>query len=256
MADSDSEKTQQNANVQNSKSLMDISSELKKQTNIQKDTKKGVEENTENIKELKDTIKSKNFGMSLPKLKLPKLSFPKIPDNFLFFSSFINTFKNPKMLFSNILSGIIAPFEKLFNSLTSIFGKIIKSIGNFFKMIGTGLKKIGKGLSAFMLELGKGLFFLAGGLAALANPLTIIGLFALTAAFIGFSFGIKKIIEGVSILAEKTIPVLGKAIQNFAKGLPPIFKGIANAISIVLKAFYPFYHNRTHILLVHQNLLV
>lgn len=106
-------------------------------------------------------------------------------------------------------------------SIASGLGGAMKSIGSgigglisgISKGIGTALNAIGKGLGGFL----KGL---SGGLASLANPAALIGLAAITLAFIGLAAAMR---------------IMAPALEPLGKMFKSIFEGIAAIVVPVIE---------------------
>jgi len=106
-------------------------------------------------------------------------------------------------------------------SIASGLGGAMKSIGSgigglisgISKGIGTALNVIGKGLGGFL----KGL---SGGLASLANPAALIGLAAITLAFIGLAAAMR---------------IMAPALEPLGKMFKSIFEGIAAIVVPVIE---------------------
>jgi len=174
--------------------------------------------------------------------------------------------------FIGILLGGIVAF-KLFKGLKSLFGGVGKSvtsvgkqstgvlsrlgrgigdlgkgIGNFVKGLATGiggaLKAIGQGLGGFL----KGL---SGGLASLANPAALIGLAAVTLAFLGLAVAIrimgpaleplgkmfKSIFEGIATIVVPIVNTLVNGFVKLASIIGGVFIKVFGMVTSVLKTF-------------------
>lgn len=107
-------------------------------------------------------------------------------------------------------------------------GGLLKTIGNGIKSIGKGLggaiKGIASGLGGALKAVGNGLggFLkgLSGGLASLANPAALIGLAAITLAFIGLAAAMR---------------IMAPALEPLGKMFKSIFEGIAAIVVPVIE---------------------
>lgn len=167
---------------------------------------------------------------------------------------FISLFTNPK-----VIAGLVAAFAAmsvLAGAKQAIAGKVAgaltggvaeKAVGTSATAAGGAGQAIGGGLSAAL----KGL---ASGAAALANPMALVGLGALTLAVLGLAkafeiasrgfepFGnmVKSILEGLSPVIRafgaafsEVLQGLGTAISNAKDGIEAVFNGIATVITAI-----------------------
>ena len=88
---------------------------------------------------------------------------------------------------------------------------IVSTAGNFAKMG----KSAGKGIGTFISGILKGV---ASGLAALANPATLVGLLAVVAAINGIALAIR--------LASPAFEPIGVLLDKFGAGVNKVFKGL------------------------------
>jgi len=94
-------------------------------------------------------------------------------------------------------------------------GGITKTAGNFAKM---GVSA-GKGIGGFIGGILKGI---ASGLAAIANPVTLVGLLAVVAAINGIALAIR--------LASPAFEPIGKMMDSFGASVNKVFKGIGSFV--------------------------
>lgn len=123
-----------------------------------------------------------------------------------------------------LIGGGIFGIGKNLLSLGKTTTKTASSSGGFLKTLGNGIKSIGKGVGGALKAIGKGLggFLkgLSGGLASLANPAALIGLAAITLAFIGLAAAIR---------------IMGPALEPLGKMFKSIFEGIAAIVVPVIE---------------------
>lgn len=123
-----------------------------------------------------------------------------------------------------LIGGGIFGIGKNLLSLGKTTTKTASSSGGFLKTLGNGIKSIGKGVGGAMKAIGKGLggFLkgLSGGLASLANPAALIGLAAITLAFIGLAAAMR---------------IMAPALEPLGKMFKSIFEGIAAIVVPVIE---------------------
>ncbi len=102
-------------------------------------------------------------------------------------------------------------------------GGILGGIGLALKSLGGGLAGLGRGAGAGIQAL---LFGLARGLAALANPATLIGLGAVTLAVIGIGKALEMAAPGIEAFGNAA----EKIISGIAEGIVAIVNSITDAI--------------------------
>lgn len=123
-----------------------------------------------------------------------------------------------------LIGGGIFGIGKNLLSLGKTTTKTASSSGGFLKTLGNGIKSIGKGVGGALKAIGKGLggFLkgLSGGLASLANPAALIGLAAITLAFIGLAAAMR---------------IMAPALEPLGKMFKSIFEGIAAIVVPVIE---------------------
>ena len=123
-----------------------------------------------------------------------------------------------------LIGGGIFGIGKNLLSLGKTTTKTASSSGGFLKTLGNGIKSIGKGVGGALKAIGKGLggFLkgLSGGLASLANPAALIGLAAITLAFIGLATAMR---------------IMAPALEPLGKMFKSIFEGIAAIVVPVIE---------------------
>ena len=108
-----------------------------------------------------------------------------------------------------------------------IGGAIAKTAGG----IGKGIKSMGEGLGGFISGLLKGA---ASGLAAFANPAALVGLAAMSAAFLAVSAAI-RIMEPAFEPIGKLVESTGKAIKSAMQGIGDIVESVGKSVGTVIK---------------------
>jgi len=115
--------------------------------------------------------------------------------------------------------------------------------GGLLGGLGTGLgalgKGIGKGMESLLSGVGKGLIQLSLGLSALANPLALVGLAAVTLA----AMGLGKALEFAAPAIEAFAPVLMKIAEVFGtivvaaiEKIPEIIRSIGEVVMGIIKS--------------------
>lgn len=133
-----------------------------------------------------------------------------------------------------VKAGASKLFSKGSSSLAEGFktdaqGRLRDAKGRFAKA-----PKKGVGKSGGMMEgMGKGIKSLAGGLASFANPATLIGLAAVTAAIIGIGFALRIAAPGIKTFGE----AIGEIVKSVGTAVATVFGGLGdffNKISTVI----------------------
>ena len=99
----------------------------------------------------------------------------------------------------------------------SIGSKATSNLGGAAKGAGGGMKSMGKGMGA-------GLKGLAKGIGAFANPATLLGLAAVTAAIIGIGFALKIAAPGIKAFGE----AIGNIVKSVGTAVATIFGGLGD----------------------------
>ena len=144
------------------------------------------------------------------------------------------------------LGGMITAAGQLgmgFKSLGIDMGGLVKSSASFLKnMVKAGASKVfskfgggggdapkpkklpgGKGMGG----LGNGIKSMAGGLASFANPATLIGLAAVTAAIIGIGFALRIAAPGIKTFGE----AIGEVVKSVGTAVASVFGGLGDFFS-------------------------
>ena len=144
------------------------------------------------------------------------------------------------------LGGMITASGQLgmgFKSLGIDMGGMVKSSASFLKnMVKAGASKVfskfgggggdaptpkklpgGKGMGG----LGNGIKSMAGGLASFANPATLIGLAAVTAAIIGIGFALRIAAPGIKTFGE----AIGEVVKSVGTAVASVFGGLGDFFS-------------------------
>lgn len=115
--------------------------------------------------------------------------------------------------------------------------------GGILGGIGVGLKALGSGIKALGTGAGKGIeAFLRGlarGAAALANPVTLVGLGAFTLAFMGIGKALQwaaPAIEAIAPVLMKVADVIGDVFMSAIKAIPDVIGAIGDVIIGVIGA--------------------
>jgi hypothetical protein len=117
------------------------------------------------------------------------------------------------------------------------------SSGGILGGIGLGLKALGSGIKTLGSGAGKGIeMFLRGlarGAAALANPVTLVGLGAFTLAFMGIGKALQwaaPAIEAIAPVLMKVADVIGDVFMTAIKAIPDVIGAIGDVIMGVVGA--------------------
>lgn len=137
--------------------------------------------------------------------------------------------------FGGALAGLLKGIaEGLLPLLTSIG----KGLGNAFSGL---LKGLAEGIKPLLTSIGQGLGGLlrglASGLMALANPMALLGLLAITAAIIGFGFALKLAAPGIEAFGKLIRDVIG-GISDFLKENTEFFLGYFDRVVNVFKMLF------------------
>jgi hypothetical protein len=113
--------------------------------------------------------------------------------------------------------------------------------GGLLGGIGAGLgalgKGIGKGMQSLLSGVGRGLISLSVGLAALANPLTLVGLGAATVAIMGIGKALQMAapaIEAFAPVLMKIADVIGNVFIKAIETIPKVISAIGDVIMGVI----------------------
>ena len=114
--------------------------------------------------------------------------------------------------------------------------------GGIFDAIGSGLKSLGGGLGSLGSGMGKGirglLFGMAQGLAALANPATLLGLGALTVSLMGIGKALEMAAPAIAAFAPVLMTVaevIGNVFVKAIEMIPEVVASIGKAIMGVVE---------------------
>lgn len=115
--------------------------------------------------------------------------------------------------------------------------------GGLLAGIGKGLTGLGKGMAALGKGAGKGIEGLLKGLAAgakaLANPMVLVGLTAITLAFMGIGKALQwaaPALEAIAPVLMKVAEVIGSVFIEAIKAIPGIITAIGDVIVNIIKA--------------------
>jgi len=113
--------------------------------------------------------------------------------------------------------------------------------GGLLGGIGAGLgalgKGIGKGLQSLLSGVGRGLISLSVGLAALANPLTLVGLAAATVSIMGIGKALQMAapaIEAFAPVLMKIADVIGNVFIKAIEAIPKVISAIGDVVMGVI----------------------
>ena len=123
-------------------------------------------------------------------------------------------------------AGGLALLFSLARKSGGVVGKVTKNVGSGMQSMGSAvgntIKKVGGGIKGFLGNLGKGIgAFLRGvafGLKAIANPKVLLGLGAITLAFIGIGYALK---------------LMAPAIEAVGNVMNAVFGGLVGMLSII-----------------------
>ena len=159
----------------------------------------------------------------------------------------------------NVSSGIVSMAKGIGDAISAVakgasagmsaVGKGLSALG---KGAGEGISAVGKGIGSAIEAIGQALPQLAVGLASLANPLTLIGLAAITAALIGIGYALKlaaPFVEAILPLFIKLADVLGNIVMKYIEAVKDVLievgeviktvfvEGLKNAAAIITSIF-------------------
>tara|TARA_B100000900_G_scaffold47179_2_gene35035 strand:- start:673 stop:3042 length:2370 start_codon:yes stop_codon:yes gene_type:complete len=114
-------------------------------------------------------------------------------------------------------AGGLALLKSLASGAGGVVGKVAKSVGKGMESMGSAvgntMKKVGGGIKGFLGNLGKGIgAFLRGvafGLKAIASPKVLLGLGAITLAFIGIGYALKLMAPAIEAVGSVMNAVFG-----------------------------------------------
>jgi hypothetical protein len=106
-------------------------------------------------------------------------------------------------------------------------GKLSKFKDKLFAGVGDTDNKPGGKPGKGMKGMGKGIKSIAGGLASFANPATLIGLAAVTAAIIGIGFAFRIAAPGIKAFGE----AIGEVVKSVGTAVATVFGGLGDFFS-------------------------
>ena len=106
-------------------------------------------------------------------------------------------------------------------------GKLSKFKDKLFAGVGDTDNKPGGKPGKGMKGMGKGIKSIAGGLASFANPATLIGLAAVTAAIIGIGFALRIAAPGIKTFGE----AIGEVVKSVGTAVASVFGGLGDFFS-------------------------